>query len=154
MRVRYLHAQARQPIPSLHGSLIRPRAVMPIRIIGSSGSWLTDAVLDTGSDDSVFEAWIAAAIGIDLTHAEGRDLGIVGRPQPVRCRYASVRLRITDGGQETYEWPAVVGFVGAPLRYPGMLGFAGFFQFFDAHFLGRDLEVILTANSAFPTAMP
>lgn len=124
MRVRYLHAQAKRPIPSLGGSLTRPRPVVPLRILGPSGSSLTDAVLDTGSDDTVFEAWIAAAIGLDLTGAEERHLGIVGRPQPVRCRYAPVRLRITDGRHETYEWPAVVGFVSAPLRrYAGLRRF-------------------------------
>jgi hypothetical protein len=38
MRLRYLHAQAKQPIPSLGGSLIRPRPVMPVRLLGPSGS--------------------------------------------------------------------------------------------------------------------
>jgi hypothetical protein len=92
---------------------------------------------------------MASLIGLDLRQAEERDLGIVGRPQPVRCKYASVQLRITDGLSETYEWTAVVGFVATRLRY-ALLGYAGFLQYFDAEFQGADREAILTPNRSFP----
>jgi hypothetical protein len=98
---------------------------------------------------TVFEDKIAALIGVDLSHAEERDLGIVERPQPVRCRYAPVPLRITDGLLETYEWTAVVGFVATRLRL-ALLGYAGFLQYFDAEFRGADREVLLTPNRSFP----
>jgi hypothetical protein len=86
---------------------------------------------------------LAALLGVDLRQAEGRQLALAGRPQLVRCRYAPVRLRISDGSQETYEWTAVIGFVAVRLHY-NLLGHAGFLQYFDAEFRGVDREVVLT----------
>jgi hypothetical protein len=149
VKVPYLPAQAIAPLPSLGGALIRPRPVMVVRITGPGRAWLRDGLLDTGSDDTVFEDKIAALIGVDLSQAEERDLGIVGRPQPVRCKYAPVQLRITDGLVETYEWTAVVGFVPTRLRY-ALIGYAGFLQYFDAEFRGDDLHVLLNPNRSFP----
>jgi hypothetical protein len=54
VRIPYLPAQAIAPLPSLGGSLVRPRPVMAIRIAGPGRAWLRDALLDTGSDDTVF----------------------------------------------------------------------------------------------------
>jgi hypothetical protein len=140
---------ATAPLPALGGSLIRPRPILAVRIAGPGQAWLRDGLLDSGSDDTVFEDAIAALIGLDLRDAEERELGIVGRPQPVRCRYAAVNLRITDGLRETYEWKAVVGFVATRLRY-SLLGYAGFLQYFDAEFRGADREAILIPNRSFP----
>jgi hypothetical protein len=109
---------------------------------------MRDGLLDTGADDTVVEDWIAATTGVDLSQAEEREVGLVGRPQPVRCRYAAVQLRITDG-VETYEWTAVVGFVAVRLRY-NLLGHAGFLEFFDADFRGLNREVLLLPNHSFP----
>jgi hypothetical protein len=140
---------AQRPIPSLSGSLVRFRPVLAIRLTGPSGPRLRDALLDTGSDDTVFTEALAALLGVDLQQAEERQLALAGRPQPVRCRYAPVLLRITDGLRETYEWTAIVGFVSSRLHY-NLLGHAGFLQYFDAEFLGADREMILTPNRSFP----
>ena len=67
---------------------------------------------------------------------------------PIRCRYAAVKLRITEGVSETYEWDALVGFAPFPLLR-NLLGFGGFLQFFDANFRGAAEEVILFPNAAF-----
>jgi hypothetical protein len=148
----YLVGRARTPQPSLGGSLLRPRPIAAVRILGPSSSFLRDSLLDTGADDTIFPEWVAAVIGLDLTHAETRDIGLVGR-RPLPCRYSPVRLRISAGPRATYEWPAVVGFVALPIRRP-LLGFAGFFQFFDATFRGANQDVILTANRSFPGTSP
>jgi predicted aspartyl protease len=108
-----------------------------------------DGLLDTGSDETVFEEGLAAALGIDLSQAEERQVGLVGRTKPACCRYARVELQITDGRQEVFRWPAVVGFVATALRY-SLLGHAGFLQFFDAEFRGAAQEVVLTPNASFP----
>jgi hypothetical protein len=84
-----------------------------------------------------------------LTGTEGRPVDLVGRPAPVRCRYAPVQLQTTDGSQETYEWTAVVGFAATRLHY-NLLGHGGFLQFFDVEFRGAGHEVILIPNSSFP----
>lgn len=148
MRFPFLLGRSATPQPSLGGSLWRPRPIVAVRLTGPSNDQVIDALLDTGADDTIFPAWIAALIGVDLTQAHGRQVGLAGRP-PIRCRYAPVRLRITDGLTETHEWPAIVGFVAVPLQRP-LLGYAGFLQFFDTTFLGADRAVVLTPNRSFP----
>src|ERR1017187_4110259 len=149
MRFPYLPSAVKTPIPSLGGSLIRPRPIIAVRVFGPGGSQLIDGLLDNGSDDTVFEEWFAALIGVDLTKAVHRDIGLVGRVQPVRVKYVTVNLRVTDGSQEIFEWSSVVGFTPTKLRYP-LFGYAGFLQFFNAEFRGDDREVILMPNAAFP----
>lgn len=148
MKFPFLVAQAKSPLPSLGGSFLRPRPVLAVRIAGPTRSLLLDGLLDTGSDDTVFEEWVAATIGLDLSHCPERHVGLVGRSNLVRCRYAPVDLCITDGLRETYRWTTLVGFVATHLRY-SLLGYAGCLQFFDATFRGSDQEVVLVPNSSF-----
>ena len=148
MKFPYTSTTAGTPIPSLGGSSTRWRPLLAVRVIGPKGTQLIDGLADTGSDETVFEEWVAALIGVDLAQAVSRDIGLVGRVNPVRIKYMSVNLRITDGSQEAYEWPAVIGFTPTKLRYP-LLGHAGFLQFFDADFRGEDREVVVTPNAKF-----
>lgn len=144
----YLPAAVREPIPSLGGARTRRRPIIPIRVTGPSDTWLCDALLDTGADDTVFEEDLALLVGVDLGQAPVRQTQLLGRPQPLTCRYAPVELRVSDG-RETCTWTAIVGFVNGRLRYP-LLGHAGCLQFFDADFQGEDHQVVLTANHSFP----
>ena len=148
MKFPYVPAKVKIPIPSLGGGLTRPRPIVAARLIGNTGSRLLDGLLDTGSDDTVLEEWVAGFIGVDLARAVCRDIGLVSRVQPVTVKYASVRIRITDGSQEVFEWPAVVGFTPTKLHYP-LFGYSGLLQFFNIEFWGDDREVILTRNKAF-----
>ena len=148
MKFPYTSTTVTTPIPSLGGSLTRSRPHIAVRVIGQKGSQLLDGLADTGSDETVFEEWIAALVGVDLSQVVHRDIGLVGRVHPVRIKYASVTLRITDGTREVYEWPAMIGFTATKLRYP-LLGHAGFLQFFDSDFRGGDQEVLLTPNATF-----
>jgi hypothetical protein len=120
---------------------------MAVRISGPGGTWIMDGLLDPGSDDTVFPGWVAPMIGLDLNQATGQDIILAGRGKPLRCRYLSAKLRVTDGIQETYAWDAVVGFVAIPLKCP-LLGQAGFLHF-DVTFQGADHTAILTANWSF-----
>lgn len=148
MRVSYVVGIAPNPQPSLGGSVLRYRPMMPVEFQGASPAVVTrTSVLDTGADDTVLPDWIASAVGVDLDTAEERQLALPGGAV-VRCRYASIALSIGTRGQETYRWTAVVCFMAALPR--PVLGHAGFLQFFDAEFRGADREVILTPNRAFP----
>ena len=156
MRFPYLATTGSTPIPSLGGSRTRPRPIIAVRVAGPAGSHFIDGVLDTGSDETVFEDWLAKLLGFDLTQAVHRDIGLVGRAHPVRVKYVPVNLRVTDGANEICEWSALIGFTATKLRYP-LFGFAGFLQFFDADFHGGDCEVLLSPNKNFPgtvTAVP
>ena len=149
MKFPYVVGRARIPQPSLGGGFLRPRPIVAVRVFGPSTSWLIDGHLDTAADDTVFPTWFAAVIGLDLSQGVEHDITLVGRGPPVRCRFFQVKLRISDGLRETYEWPAIVGFAAVPLRR-ALLGYAGFLQFFDADFHGADHEVTLTPNRSFP----
>jgi hypothetical protein len=147
MRLSYLPAQVRGPRVPLGGGSIRHRPVIPVRITGPRNFVVRDSLLDTGADETVFEEWIASAIGVDLSRAPTETVSLVNRP-PLPCRYATVELRITDM-RETCRWPALVGFVPVRLPYQ-ILGHAGFLQLFEAEFRGPAREVVLTPGSSFP----
>jgi hypothetical protein len=156
MRKPYMLVLAPRPLPSRGGSLFLYRPVITVRVTAPGGDRACDGLLDTGSDETILQDHLAAYIGVDLTGAEERLVHLVGRPAPVRCRYAAVELQITDGLRETYEWTAVVGFAATRLNY-NLLGQAGFLEFFDADFRGADLQVVLIPNAKFPgtqVAMP
>jgi hypothetical protein len=147
MIVRYTPCSVRSGIPALSGAVIVPRPILAVNIVGPSGSRLRDGLLDTGADETIFDPSLAVLVGVDLSQAVEREIHLVGRGL-IRCRYAVVKLRITDGVSETYEWDAMVGF--APFRLlRSLLGFGGFLQYFDANFRGADEEVILFPNAAF-----
>ena len=67
MRIPFLSSRSRAPIPSLAGSLDRPRPVYAVRITGPTHTRLIDGLLDTGSDDTAFEEAVAASLGLDLS---------------------------------------------------------------------------------------
>jgi hypothetical protein len=147
MRFNYLRFPTRQPVLTLSGRTERPRTVIGLTLIGPTSTRLIEALLDTGSDDTVFPEALAAILGIDLTNAPtliGAGFGMVAHP----LRLAEVTLRVADS-QEQREWRAWVGFTAAPLRQP-LLGYAGFLQFFTATFHGDREEVELTINADFP----
>jgi hypothetical protein len=135
-------------VPSLAGVHLRHRPVIATVVLGGPVPQLRDGLLDTGADDTVFSHSVAAALGLDLSAAEHRVIGLVGRPQPVSCQYARVILRISDG-IEVFELPATVGFVAVRLHY-ALLGQAGFLQFFSADFDGEARTVTLTPKPTFP----
>jgi hypothetical protein len=149
MRVPYLVGTAQRPQPALGGSLLRPRPMMPVQFHGRGGSVTRTSILDTGADDTVLPDWIASAVGLDLTGAEERPIGLAGRT-PLRCRYAPAEIEISDGTRETYRWTAVVGFVDDRALPRPLMGHAGFLQYFNADFRGADLEVLLVPNRTFP----
>lgn len=152
MRLPYLPVSTLAPIPSLNNTLVRPRPVIAVRVAGPNSVIYLDAFLDTGADDTVFESRIARATGVDLVAAPTRAIQLIGRAQPIICRYALVELRIAHGA-EAYSWPATAAFVDVSLRYP-LLGFAGCMQFFDATFYGADHEVEIAPNRRFPGTGP
>jgi hypothetical protein len=110
-------------------------------------SYVHDALLDSGADDTVYPEWIARQVGLDLTSApQGEATGVA--TGAAALRYAEVRLRLASG-KERREWTAWVGFTSTPIRQP-LLGFAGFLQYFTATFHGDSEEVELAVNGRYP----
>lgn len=146
-----LHARTSPPADSLSSRCpgpLSPRYGDSPHRVGCFPAF--DGLIDSGADDTVFADSAAIPLGIDLRGAEERSVHLVGRPRPIRVRYAPVQLLVTDGRQETYEWSAVVGFVSGRLHY-NLRGQAGFLQFFDCNLRGEpDYETLLTPKSSFP----
>jgi hypothetical protein len=147
LRFPYRAERTSQPILTLGGRWVRPRPIVPITLVGPTGSWDTRGCLDTAADDTVFPEIFAAHIGLDLTGAPTRTLSGVGHAAAL-LRYAQIALRLTDG-REQREWTAWVGFTAGKLKLP-LLGFAGCLQFFVASFHGDREQVELTVNSLYP----
>jgi hypothetical protein len=146
MKFAYLALPSRRPIPSLGGSQIRHRPIIPVHLIGPTGSRLLGANLDSGSDDTLFPLHLATHLGVDLTYGVEGEARTVGGPA-IRYAYAPVTLRVADGS-EACEWTAIVGFIAAPLRW-AILGHAGFLEFFDTQLLGDRREAVLAPNASF-----
>ncbi len=147
MIFQYVRLPTRRPVYSLGGVAVRFRPMVALRVAGPAGLRIIDANLDSGSDDTLLPAYLAARLGIDLVSApEGEAKAVGGVPVPYR--YGQLELRLTDGYDE-YAWRAIVGFVAAPMRW-AILGHAGALQFFDVQLLGERREAVVEPNSSFP----
>ncbi len=95
LRFHYKLVPTGYSVLTLGGRFVRPRPIVPITVFGPAGNYSVRAFLDPGSDETVFEEGLAAAIGVDLTNASvGRatGIGLVGSV----LRYAQVSMQITD----------------------------------------------------------
>lgn len=100
---------------------------------------------DTGSAETIFPADSALLIRAALLPATSQSIVWRGTPYPIRR--APIELEISSS-REVWRWPATVGFTSAPLPFP-LLGVSGFFENFNACFVGDDKALELTTNSAF-----
>jgi hypothetical protein len=149
LRFPYLDERLRGPAPpSLPaGSLVRHRPLAPVTIRGPCGQWsFTRAVLDPGSDDTIFPLSSVHWIGASLHPDTGHRIRWRGPLHPLR--FADIELELDDGSC-TCRWQAVVAFSPAPMTYP-LLGLAGCLEFFDAQFRGADRLAELETNRLFP----
>ena len=146
MRFQYQSVKPPRPAVALGGRVTRPRPLVLVSLIGPTGVFARHALLDTGSDDTVFPLVAATGAGIDLSNAPvGTVSGVHG--SPAQLLYARATLRLSDG-REFREWTAWVGFTSARMRQP-LLGYAGCLQFFHANFLGDQEAVELTVNTLY-----
>jgi len=142
VRFPYLAANPGQP-----GQFLRP--FVPVAVIGSAASrYFPRALLDTGSEDTIFPAALASLIGVDLAARRGRKNVVRWRGANYSLLFGNVTLEISDGSA-TICWPADVGFSDAPLPYV-LLGGNAFLEFFDTTFLGWAREIELSPNVSFP----
>jgi hypothetical protein len=150
MRFRYTSYEV-DPSPTVpSGVLYRPEVT--IDVIGPRRIETIQALVDTGSDETVFPTSLAKAIGVQLDHALAGQASAVGG-HAVQLVPGSVVLQMTDGDQ-TYRWQAAVGFleVEEPEDEIALLGYAGFLEFFRATFDSQSQELELTPNRRFPHA--
>jgi hypothetical protein len=132
------------PIPK--ATEIVPRPFVSVRIRGPVGSRrLRSALLDTGSQDTLFPLELAAPLGIVLG---GERQTIKWRGQRYWVEYQIAELELAQTGV-AWRWRYRVGFTRAPLTY-ALLGQRGCLDFLDAKLCGADQTVELETNRAFP----
>jgi hypothetical protein len=123
-----------------------PRPVVSVRVHGPvSTRWIKSAVLDTGSQDTLFPMLLAEPLGVLLGGERGK---ITWRGQRYWVEFHGVDLELEQGGAH-WRWRARVGFTAAPLGFV-LLGQRGFLEFFDAKFRGADHVVELEPNRLYP----
>jgi hypothetical protein len=136
-------------VPS--GVLHRPEVA--IEVIGPKRVETIQALVDTGSDETVFPASLANEIGAQLEYASAGRASAVGG-HAVQFVPGSVTLQLTQGGR-TCRWQTAVGFLDAeqPEDEIALLGYAGFLEYFLATFDSEGRELELTPNNRCPGAI-
>ena len=123
-----------------------PRPFVSIRIQGPVGSRrLRSALLDTGSQDTLFPAALAEPLGILLG---GERHAIKWRGERYWVEFQTVDLELAQN-EVVWRWQTQVGFTPAPLAY-ALLGQRSCLDFLDATFCGADQVVELATNRLFP----
>jgi hypothetical protein len=136
------------PIPSLRGARTRDKPVVPLKVIGPSGSHIPRGLVDTAADDVVFGLHIAKLIGIDLSQASQLQALGIGAVRPAAILFAPVILELADGN-ETCRWRATVAFTAASMRLP-LLGIAGGLEYFRTTLDVEQGIVILERKPTLP----
>jgi hypothetical protein len=120
-----------------------------VAIIAARGRrYFPRALLDTGSEDTIFPTAVAGIIGVDLHGRSDRRSVLRWRGAAYSLQFGNVTLELRDGS-ETLSWQSEIGFSDAPIPYV-LLGNNGCLEFFDATFLGWAREVEISASVSFP----
>ncbi len=125
------------------------RPEIQIRIHGPLGSKLFDALVDTGSDNTIFPASAARLLGIRVVRATGPDAQAFGG-QEIALSYAEVELELihSDGN---LRWPAPAYFLAEDAKEETvLLGRDGFLEYFTATFIGDEFALELQPNEYLP----
>jgi hypothetical protein len=122
------------------------RPFVSIRIQGPvAARRLKYALLDTGSQDTLFPMELAEPLGVVLG---GEKQALRWRGTRYSVEFHVVELELREGGI-VWRWRARAGFTPAPLAY-ALLGQHGCLEFLDATFRGADQVVELEMNRLFP----
>ena len=130
------------------GVVYRPEVV--IHVSSGSRSLAIQALVDTGSDETVLPISLAAILQIHLDDSLANAAAGVGGHE-VRLIPGQVDLMLADG-TENFRWKSTVSFLETydPDVEVALLGFAGFLQYFTVSFDSEVLCVSLSPNSKFP----
>ena len=121
------------------------RPMAKIRIAGPKGFRDLFALVDTGSDETLFPYDLVDRLGVTIRDGHKNEIrGIGGHTTTIW--YSTVNLELlTPGGGP--RWSARVGFY---LGARSVLGHSGFLDHFTAKFNGRAKRLTLTPNQTAP----
>lgn len=126
------------------------RPVITIRISGPKAEARSDALVNTGADETLLPLALAAALGVELDqNATSLAAGISGGNLTIH--YGEVEFEIATD-DETVSWKSTVGFAdfGSSDDEVIILGHDGCLDFFTATFDGELAELEITPNSLLP----
>lgn len=130
-----------------NGLMWRPR--IPVIVIGPMGEVRLEALVDTGSDQTILPQVNTSEIGLKIDHQ--RQALVYGRlreHEELLNLGRNVRLGL-QLDSKTYVWPATVWFSDSS-DSPAILGRIGFLEYFDVTFYGKKLELEIKPTSDFP----
>lgn len=136
------------PSPTVPSGILH-RAEVPLRITGATGSITLWALVDGGSDDTLFPLSLAKIIGARTdTTQTWKVEGIGGHGLSIIL--GEVILELTDG-KTTFRWPARIGFVDFPDPHDetALVGHAGFLDLFRVTYDGHLRSLEIEATPAF-----
>lgn len=148
MKFRYRIDVARSPETGDPELLARP--IVPIHVVGRRRSGTYWALVDTGSDKSVFPLSVATDLDIELSEGRGPGLTAFGG-QNLTVQFGTVDASLSDG-RETCRWMLKAQFVASdsPEEEVVLLGQDGFLEYFLAVFDGPMAELTLVPTDDFP----
>lgn len=136
------------PAPGFpEGIVWRPR--IPLLVIGLTGELWLEALVDTGSDQTILPRVDVEGLGVRM-HPDATS--------SVRGRLKEHEETLTMGEEiklglqldnETYIWPATV-WISSSADSPPILGHSGFLEYFEATFFGDKHELQLKPVKGFP----
>ncbi len=130
--------------------LVIYRPEIPVTIVGPSGRATYVALVDTGSDYTIFPKSVADCLAIPVHESTGPLPSVFGGHR-VRLLVGDVLLKLELGG-ETLSWRTVVCFYefASPDDEAVVLGHSGFLDYFTATFDGKLATLELTPNDELP----
>jgi hypothetical protein len=125
------------------------RPELTLRIYGTGGHWDSVALVDTGSDNTLFSSEIAKELGIETTAGQGPSSRAFGG-QYIPVSYAEVQLELS-AEESLLRWNARVYFADfGSNSVRAVAGHDGFLEYFTAIFNGEICELELEPNEHLP----
>lgn len=142
LRFRYRSIERPQPLGPKSSPMI------PVRLIGPSGSFDTPALVDSGADFSTIFDEHAQILGIDLPKLKETEThGIGGKVIARQCRI-TVEIR-GKGEHRAFKLDVPFMILGKQTEnFPILLGRAGFFDYFEITFREKEKAVVLKPEAA------
>ena len=125
------------------------RPEIAICIYGPRGSKVLDALVDSGSDNTVFPGYVARELGIPVTRTTGPAAQAFGGHE-VGLSYADVELELVHA-EQSIRWHTQAFFLTDDAdEETVILGRDGFLEYFTATFIGDEFALELQPNSYLP----
>ena len=125
---------------------------IPITLFGAKGSVTYLALVDTGSDNTIFPKSVADYLGIRVDQDQGPTArSFTGHQVQLLSGDAHLQIETEDA---RLDWPTPICFFDydEPEEEAVVLGHAGFLEYFTATFDGKAYVLALVPNDDLPNA--